>query len=207
MIHISRTHRVALDSLFDRINLDPKIQIKYVATKNQLADILTKGNFTCDEWNHLLHLFNISLSRSASCPEAMSKRMQQGTGEERVVAKSKPTLNLVSHAATSSYTGPSSSASYRPGILRAPSQQGSSVIVSAGQPAAGGSNQNDAALSSQVWQRDAKTNDSECARKLAAENSDINDEDDSKWPHNYRISRANVPHLEKVYSFHVCKSV
>ena len=38
------------------------------------------------------------------------------------------------------------------------------------------------------------------ARKLAAENVDINDEDDSKWPHNLRISRANVPHLEKVYS-------
>ena len=40
----------------------------------------------------------------------------------------------------------------------------------------------------------------ERARKLAAENSDMNDEDDSKWPHNYRMSRANVPHLEKVYS-------
>ena len=36
------------------------------------------------------------------------------------------------------------------------------------------------------------------ARKLAAENFDINDEDDSKWPHNLRISRANVPHFEKV---------
>ena len=60
MTHISRTHRVALDWLFDRINLDPKIQIKYIDTKNQLADILTKGNFTRDEWNHLLCLFNIS---------------------------------------------------------------------------------------------------------------------------------------------------
>ena len=60
MRHVSRTHRVALDWLFDRINLDPKIQIKYIDTKNQLADILTKGNFTRDEWNHLLTLFNIS---------------------------------------------------------------------------------------------------------------------------------------------------
>ena len=60
MRHVSRTHRVALDWLFDRINLDPKIQIKYIDTKNQLADILTKGNFTRDEWNHLLCLFNIS---------------------------------------------------------------------------------------------------------------------------------------------------
>ena len=42
MRHVSRTHRVALDWLFDRINLDPKSQIKYIDTKNQLADILTK---------------------------------------------------------------------------------------------------------------------------------------------------------------------
>ena len=46
MRHVSRTHRVALDWLFNRINLDSKIQIKYIDTKNQLADILTKGNFT-----------------------------------------------------------------------------------------------------------------------------------------------------------------
>ena len=33
MRHVSRTHRVALDWLFDRINLDPKIQIRYIGTK------------------------------------------------------------------------------------------------------------------------------------------------------------------------------
>ena len=60
--HVSRTHRVALDWLFDRINLDPKIRIKYIDTTNQLADILTKGNFTRDEWNHLLYLFNLAIS-------------------------------------------------------------------------------------------------------------------------------------------------
>ena len=43
MRHVSRAHRVALGRLFDGINLDRKIQIKYVDTKNQLADILTKG--------------------------------------------------------------------------------------------------------------------------------------------------------------------
>ena len=36
MCHVSRTHRVALDWLFDRINLDPKIQIKYVDTKHNV---------------------------------------------------------------------------------------------------------------------------------------------------------------------------
>ena len=56
MRHVSRTHRVALDWLFDRINLDPKIQIRYIGTKHQLADILTEGNFTRDEWTNLLPL-------------------------------------------------------------------------------------------------------------------------------------------------------
>ena len=50
MRHVSRTHRVALDWLFDSINLDSKIQIKYGDTKNQHADMLTKESFTRDEW-------------------------------------------------------------------------------------------------------------------------------------------------------------
>ena len=94
MRHVSRTHRVALDWLFDRINLDSKNQIKYIDTKNQLADILTKGNFTRDEWNHLLKLFNIRHVSSTACTAAMAKRAQQGSGEERVTAKSTPMMNL-----------------------------------------------------------------------------------------------------------------
>ena len=95
MRHVSGTHRVALDWLFDRINLDSKIQIKYIDTKNQPADILTKGSFTSDEWNHLLCLFNISYSSPTVSSAAMAKRSQQDSGEERVTAKSKPMMNLV----------------------------------------------------------------------------------------------------------------
>ena len=91
--HVSRTHRVALDWLLHRINLDTKIQIKYIDSKNQLADILTKRNFTRDEWNHLLSLFNISHFSSTVCSAAMAKRVQQESGEERVTAKSRP-VNL-----------------------------------------------------------------------------------------------------------------
>ena len=87
MRHVSRTHRVALDWLFDRINLDPKIQIKYIDTKNQFADILTKGNFTRDEWNHLLCLFNNSHLSSTHCSEVMSKRAQKDSGEEKSHSK------------------------------------------------------------------------------------------------------------------------
>ena len=39
MRHVSRTHRIALDWLFDRINLDLTIHIRYIDTKHQLADI------------------------------------------------------------------------------------------------------------------------------------------------------------------------
>ena len=95
MRHVSRTHRVAIDWLFDRINLDPKIQTRYIDTKNQLADMLAKGNFTRDEWNHLLCLFNISHFSSAVCSDAMTKRLQQDSGEERVTAKSRPMMSLI----------------------------------------------------------------------------------------------------------------
>ena len=74
----------------------PKIQIKYIDTKNQLADILTKGNFTRDEWNHHWCLFNISHFSSINNLEAMSKRTPEDAGEESVTAKSKPMMNLVS---------------------------------------------------------------------------------------------------------------
>ena len=110
MRHVSRTHRVALDWLFDRINLDPKIQIKYIDTKNQLADILTKGNFTRDEWNHLLCLFNISHFSSTVCSDTMAKRSQQDSGGERVTAKSRPMMNLIartpSHVSSSTSVSP-----------------------------------------------------------------------------------------------------
>ena len=33
MGHVSRTHRVASDRVLERVNLDPKLQIKYVDNK------------------------------------------------------------------------------------------------------------------------------------------------------------------------------
>ena len=40
----------------------------------------------------------------------------------------------------------------------------------------------------------------ESARTFAAENSEIIVDDDSEWPNNFHISRAYVPHREKVFS-------
>ena len=98
MRHVSRTHRVALDWLFDRISLYAKVQIKYIDTKNQLADMLNKGNFTREEWNHLLCLFNVGHFSSTVCCEVMSKRTQEESGEERVTAKSRPMMSLIARA-------------------------------------------------------------------------------------------------------------
>ena len=113
MRHERRTHRVSLDWLFDRINLDPKKQKRYFDTKHQIADILTKGHFTRDEWNNLLQLFNISHFSSLCCAmnlsllscitERMAKRMQEQSEENRIVAKSRPmAMNLTSSVAASS---------------------------------------------------------------------------------------------------------
>ena len=98
MRHVSMTHRVALDWLFDRINLDPKIQIRYLTPKANSQTFLAKGNFTRDEWNHLLHLFNISHFSSTcyaenssliDCSKKMAKRVQEQKEEEIIVAKIK----------------------------------------------------------------------------------------------------------------------
>ena len=116
MKHVSRTHRVALNWLFDKINLDSGFQIRHIDTKNQVADMLPKESFTRDEWNHLLRLFNIMSFSMFSCrhfsnflsdpigkQSAMSKRGQEATSSEgspmakprpMIPAKAKP-VNLV----------------------------------------------------------------------------------------------------------------
>ena len=90
-----------------------------------------------------------------SAPPAALKRWQKGCKkrEERIVAKSKPTLNLVSHAATNSSTVQSPIASKSPGTLRALCQQD---WKSTGKLVAREPNQKDASSSSQVWQKDAE---------------------------------------------------
>ena len=77
MRHVSRTHRVALDWLFDRINLDPKNPNQVHRHQKPTCQHLTKGNFTRDEWNHLLCLFNVSHFSPTVSSAAMAQRSQQ----------------------------------------------------------------------------------------------------------------------------------
>ena len=80
--------------------------IRYLDIKHQLADMLIERNFTRDEWNNLLHLFNISHFSSTRCTKnfnlisciTMAKKIQNQKEEERVVSKSRPApMNLFFH--------------------------------------------------------------------------------------------------------------
>ena len=56
MRHATRTMRIDIDWLFERIKTDKGIFLKYVNTKEQIADILTKGSFAAASWSCLIHL-------------------------------------------------------------------------------------------------------------------------------------------------------
>ena len=134
MRRVSRTHRVSLGCTFDRINLDSQIHIRYIDTKHQMVDILTKGHFTRDAWNNLFCLFNNSHFSSICCAknlslrscttERMAKRMQEQSAENRIVAESRPmVMNLTISFFTSSSSVDSPIASRSPGVLKASSRE------------------------------------------------------------------------------------
>ena len=91
--HVTKTRRVDLDLLFERVNLDRSILTRHVRTNDPLADMLTKGVFTTQHWHSLLSLRQFirpcessdvrSFSRKPlSCsalakPQAMSQMMTQ----------------------------------------------------------------------------------------------------------------------------------
>ena len=91
-----------------RINLDPKIQIKYVDTKNprEISHVTNGIIFLCS--------FNISHFSFTSCLEVMSKRTQEDASEERVTAKSKPMMNLIARSSERVPSAQSSTASESP---------------------------------------------------------------------------------------------
>ena len=53
--HVSITHRVCLDSMFDVI-AEQNVSMKYVSTKNQVADFMTKGFSKTETWDHLVRI-------------------------------------------------------------------------------------------------------------------------------------------------------
>ena len=176
------------------INLDPKILIKYVDTKHQLADMLTKGNFTRDEWNNLLYLFNISHFSSLCCAQnfsltcctkTMVKRLQEQKQDNRIVAKSKPTaMNLAVSVSTSSSTVNSPIASKSQGYSK-------DTVELIGQ------------VQGNLTQEIAITFLDVSTGKLVAPGNSGNsgnsgtEGNDEEWPHNLQISSNYVLHMER----------
>ena len=109
-----------------------------------------------------LCLFNISHFSSTNCLEVMSRRTQEDAGEERVTAKSKPTMNLVSRYSLRDPNVLASTASVSPGNTKSESHK---VLLSSwteqqprtGRPVMGARSSNysewniDDKWSSEVW--------------------------------------------------------
>ena len=92
--------RVALDWLFDRRNLDPKIQIKHIDTRNQLVEIGTEGSFSRDEWNHLLCLFKTTSFSMYSCGQFIRERILIGAskrGQDTTSSDGSPVAKSQTH--------------------------------------------------------------------------------------------------------------
>ena len=114
MRHVTRTHRVALDWLFDRINLDPKDsnQVhRYQKPTRWYPNQRKFHTWWVELRNYLLCLFNISRFSFTVFSETMAKRSQHDSGEERVTAKSRQLMNLIARAPSNV----SSSTSVSPG--------------------------------------------------------------------------------------------
>ena len=100
MRHVSRTHRVHLDWLFDRINLEKAIHVRYVNTAQQIADVLSWCSLSQERWMQLTPLRGFVTHQTHSCSpyvvfsSCLDKNMWKRAGQmpdERVLAKSKLT--------------------------------------------------------------------------------------------------------------------
>ena len=75
MRHVGRTHRVDLDWIFERLLTDPSIRMSWVNTKQQLADVFTKGSFTEQTWKELCNLIQIAPTSAPISSQACSKQI------------------------------------------------------------------------------------------------------------------------------------
>ena len=145
--HVSRTYRVALAWLVVRQNqLGTEDPNQICGHQKKLADLLTKGIFTRDEWNHLLRLHLIMSFSMFSCSHvshflsdpigkqsAMSKRGQEATSSEgSPMAKRRPmvpaktrTVNLVLRSPWSARENPPQDLGYPVDSVNADEGQGS----------------------------------------------------------------------------------
>ena len=95
MRHVPRTHRIDLDWLFERLRNDTGVSSKYVSSKFQIGDILTKGSFSAEMWRNLCGLANLvtpypvlkTRDKQAVMPLAQGKvRLSGGVSHQATVS-------------------------------------------------------------------------------------------------------------------------
>ena len=118
MRHVSRTHRVALDWLFDRINLDPK------SKSNTLTPKTNSQTYWPREISHVISgiICCVRLTFAISVLPIVLKWCRKERKGERVTAKSKPMMILVSRCSERTPDVLTSTASESPGKTRYESQ-------------------------------------------------------------------------------------
>ena len=84
MVHVSRTHRCNLDWLLERSINDPCIFTRYIETKQQIADLLTKPNFSVKDWCNLCELLRLGPPPKAgqvevSCSDGSHEHLKSGS--------------------------------------------------------------------------------------------------------------------------------
>ena len=57
--YVTRTQSVDLSFIFCPFQKDPGLEMNYINTKMQIGDLLTKGQFTAEQFNHLLRLAQV----------------------------------------------------------------------------------------------------------------------------------------------------
>ena len=147
MRHVSRTHRVALDWLFVRVNLDPKSKSNMLTPRTNLPTHWLNVILSVMSGTIFVRSFNIMNFSMFSCshflsikkPNTMSKWAEERrTGEELVVAKSK-SISLASRKLSVKQSPTlNSGASYKPVN---PRLGRNSVFTSTGRPVCGIKNQ------------------------------------------------------------------
>ena len=83
MRHVARTHRIDLDWLWERMRTDPGVYIKYVGTKEQIADMFTKGAFTAEAWKNLCRLAQIGDLRHFNAQKSSDPGPAKAAGKKK----------------------------------------------------------------------------------------------------------------------------
>ena len=68
MRHLARTHKIALDWLFERYMIDRSAKIKHFPTKGMIADMFTKGTLTAAEFESLCEMCGLGIHVSPQLP-------------------------------------------------------------------------------------------------------------------------------------------